>query len=93
MVQMAKCFLPQLTSPVVGMMDQLLPIYYHTFVGGLAIIKCALIKGSREAEMHLLFLLDLLVTDKHDILPQICDNTCLLFQTFMFHYAKPVNGG
>jgi len=90
---MAKCFWPQLTSPVVGMMDQLLPIYYHTFVRGLAIIKCVLIKGSEEVEMHHLFLLDLLVTDKRGILPQICDNTCLLFQMFMIHYAKPVNGG
>jgi hypothetical protein len=33
------------------------------------------------------------VADKHDILPQICDNTCLLFQMFMFCYAKPANGG
>ena len=52
-----------------------------------------LIKDFQEAEMHLLFLLDLLLADKHEVLPQICDNTCLLFQMFTFHYAKPVNGG
>ena len=89
---MVKYFFVQLTFLVAGMMVQSQQMFCRKFVRRLAPTKCVLIKASPELVMQLMCLLDPLVTHKPiDLLP-ICILTCFVYPTFMFLYAKQVNG-